>query len=107
VVTPDRPGWLLGVPRARPYVTWLEGGSPAGRGQLYPGNSIVSVNDTAIADLDAFAQAVAALPAGRPVRVGLVSRDGKKSLVTVEPDPTFFPAEELILGADGWERRRL
>lgn len=102
---PDRSARLLGVPPGRPYVAYLESGSPAGRGQLYPLQSIVAVNGVDTPDLDAFLAAVKAGPAGAPVRVDTVTREGERHVLTVEPDDQFFPTEELVLGPDGWVRR--
>ncbi len=103
--TPDRSARLLGVPPERPYVAYLESGSPAGRGQLFPIRSILAVNGVDTPDLDAFVAAVKALPPGSPVRVDTVTREGERQVVTVEPDEQFFPTEELVLGPDGWVRR--
>jgi S1-C subfamily serine protease len=105
--TPDRSARLLGVPPDRPYVAYLESGSPAGRGQLFPIQSILAVNGVDTPDLDAFVAVVEALPPGRPVRVDTITREGERHVVTIEPDEQFFPTEELVLGPEGWTRRTL
>jgi S1-C subfamily serine protease len=105
--TPDRSARLLGVPPARPYVAYLESGSPAGRGQLFPIQSILAVNGKDTPDLDTFVAVVKDLPAGAPVRVDTITREGERHVITVEPDEQFFPTEELVAGPTGWLRRTL
>lgn len=102
---PDRSARLLGVDSGRPYVAYLESGSPAGRGGLSPIRSVQSVNGVDTPDLDAFLAVVKAAPPGEPVRLETITRDGEHHVVTVEPDEQFFPTQELVLTERGWERR--
>ena len=60
-------------------------------------------------DLDAFVEAVRALPDGAPVRVALVHLETTKpKVLTLKQDLRYWPTTELRLegsGLKGWERR--
>jgi S1-C subfamily serine protease len=103
--TPDRSARLLGVPPRRPYISWLESGSPAGRAGLRAQRTVTAVDGVDTPDLDTFVRAVGA--AGQSVRLDLVSRTGEREVVTVEPDEAFFPTEEYVWVAGRWERHPL
>jgi S1-C subfamily serine protease len=106
--TPHRAARLLGVHPTQPYVAWAEGGSPAGRGELRPQRSIAAVNGVPTPDLDTFVARVLELPDDAPVQLAVELASGKREVVVVEPDETFFPTQELARGADGvWVRRPL
>jgi S1-C subfamily serine protease len=106
--TPHRAARLFGVDAARPYVSWWEGGSPAGRGELRAQRSIVSVNGLDTPDLDTFLETLLALDADATIQLALDMPTGEREVVVVEPDETFFPTTELVRNADGtWERRAL
>ncbi|MEQ1503388.1 MAG: hypothetical protein ABMB14_14215, partial [Myxococcota bacterium] len=100
----DRSAELEGVTPGRPYVAVLESGSPAGRGRLYSQRSILAVDGVDTPDLDAFVAAIRR--AGPSVRLELRTREGEREVVTVEPDPAFFPSEELRWDGD-WQRIRV
>jgi S1-C subfamily serine protease len=103
--TPDRSARLLGVLPRRPYISWLESGSPAGRAGLRAQRTVMAVDGTDTPDLDTFVRAVQA--AGPAVRLDLVTRTGEREVVTVEPDERFFPTEEYVWVAGKWERKTL
>lgn len=103
VHAPDRSARLEGVRADRPYVSWLDGGSPAGRAKLLAQRSIVSVDGVDTPDLDAFLAAVRGRDGGS-VRLVLEDRRGERSVVTVEPDERFFPTQELVLRDGRWAR---
>jgi len=106
--SPHRAARLLGFDATQPYVSWAEGGSPAGRGELRPQRSIAAINGVATPDLDALVERLLALPADAPVQLTVEAASGRREVVVVEPDETFFPTQELVRGADGvWVRRPL
>jgi S1-C subfamily serine protease len=106
--SPHRAARLLGFHATQPYVSWAEGGSPAGRGELRPQRSIAAVNGVATPDLDTLVQRLLELPPDAPVQLTTQAASGRKEVVVVEPDETFFPTQELARGADGvWVRRPL
>jgi S1-C subfamily serine protease len=106
--TPHRAARLLGVHPTQPYVSWAEGGSPAGRGELRPQRSIAAVNGVPTPDVDALVARLLELPADAPVQLATETAAGRREVGVVEPDETFFPTQELVRGADGvWVRRPL
>jgi membrane-associated protease RseP (regulator of RpoE activity) len=105
VHAPDRSAQLEGVEAGRPYVAWLDAGSPAARAGLKPQRTVLAVDRHPTPDLDAFLDAVAA--GGRSVRLTLRTRQGEREVVAVRPDPAFFGAELLVREGDVWVRRPL
>jgi S1-C subfamily serine protease len=106
--SPHRAARLIGFHPTQPYVSWAEGGSPAGRGELRPQRSIAAVNGTPTPDLDTLVHRLLELPPDAPVQLTTEAASGRKEVVVVEPDETFFPTQELVRGADGvWVRRPL
>lgn len=102
---PDRSARLEGVEPGRPYVVWLDSGSPAGRAKVYSQRSILSVDGVDTPDLDTFVAAITREAPGDSVRLELRTRTGEKEVLTVEPDEHFFPTEELRWIGGAWERR--
>jgi pro-apoptotic serine protease NMA111 len=105
VHAPDRSAQLEGVEAGKPYVVWLDTGSPAARAGLQPQRTILAVDGRPTPDLDAFLAQIRG--AGPSVRLTLRTRQGEREVVTVEPDPTFFGTELLVRGPEGWARQPL
>jgi membrane-associated protease RseP (regulator of RpoE activity) len=90
-------------------ISALEPGSPAA-GLIRPGDVIVAIGSQAVSSVETAQQAIAALPAGKPVPVE-VRREGKPTLVSVEralaagtrpsrPEPVDSPSAAEILTAE-------
>ena len=86
------------------YVSWFWFGSPANRSRLLATHRIVEVDGVPIAKLDAFLGVTMNRPNGRAVRLKTIDLDGKASVVTLKPDPHFWPTSEIRRSPDGWER---
>ena len=103
--TPHRGARLQRAHPHRPYISWMSGGSPAGRAKIYAQRSVLSVNGVDTPDLDAFAAVVADLDPTAPVRLLLEDLDEERQVVTLELQPRFWPTEELVFDAGRWTRR--
>jgi membrane-associated protease RseP (regulator of RpoE activity) len=86
------------------YVAWFWYGSPANRSHLRATQRIVEVDGIPVPDLDAFISAISNRPNGRAVRLKTQGLDGKAAVVTLKPDPHFWPTSEIRLGPEGWQR---
>jgi S1-C subfamily serine protease len=93
-----------GVEPGGVYVSWFWYGSPANRSRLRATHRIVELDGVPIPDLDAFLAIASDRPNGRAVRLKTLDLDGKASVVTLKPDPRFWPTSEIRRGPDGWER---
>jgi hypothetical protein len=86
------------------YVAWLWYGSPASRSRLRATQRIAEVDGIPVPDLDALLAAISNRPNARAVRLKMLGLDGKAAVVTLKPDPHFWPTSEIRLGPDGWQR---
>jgi S1-C subfamily serine protease len=86
------------------YVSWFWYGSPANRSRLRATHRIVEIDGVPIQDIDSFLAVTSNRPNGRAVRLKTLDLDGKASVVTLKPDPHFWPTSEIRRGPDGWER---
>jgi membrane-associated protease RseP (regulator of RpoE activity) len=93
-----------GFPREGVYVAWYWYGSPAARFGLRPTRRIVAVDGQPVADIDAFLAAVGARAAGDSVRLETVDLQGRREVLTLQLDPTYWPTYQLLAGEDGWRR---
>jgi S1-C subfamily serine protease len=93
-----------GVAPGGVYVSWFWFGSPANRSRLLATHRIVEVDGIPITKLDAFLAVTMNRPNGRAVRLKTIDLDGKASVVTLKPDPHFWPTREIRRGPEGWER---
>jgi S1-C subfamily serine protease len=89
------------------YVAWFWYGSPVNRARLQATHRIVEVDGIPVNDLDSFLAAQPGRADGRAVRLKTVSLDGKVSVVTLKPDPHYWPTREIRRGENGWERVEL
>ncbi len=104
---PHRAALLHGIEPSRPYISWWNGGSPAGRAKLYPRRSILEVAGQDIPDLQTFLEVIAQLPAGAPIRVVVQDQDQEREVLTLEPNGAFWPTQELVWEQGRWIRRAL
>ncbi len=105
--SPHRAATMVGVGAERPYIAWWESGSPAGRARVYPQRTIRSVDGVDVPDLDAFIEAVREVPDGTSLRLELETANGKRDVLTIEPDTRFWPTEELRWVDGQWVRTPL
>jgi S1-C subfamily serine protease len=89
------------------YVAYFQFGSPASRYGLVPGRRIVEVDGQPTPDLDAFLKLVVGRPDRSSLRIKTVSWNGAPEVITLKLDRHYWPAYELVRGADGWERHSL
>jgi S1-C subfamily serine protease len=96
-----------GVEPGGVYVSWFWYGSPANRARLQATHRILEVDGIPVSDLDSFLAARPDRDDGRAVRLKTLSLDGKVAVVTLKPDPHFWPTHEIRRGPGGWERVEL
>ena len=96
-----------GIPPVGVYVGYFSYGSPATRYGLYPGRRIVEVDGVPTPDLDAFLAAVTGRPDRASVRLRTLTWNNASEVITLKLDKHYWPAYELVRGANGWERRAL
>jgi pro-apoptotic serine protease NMA111 len=89
------------------FVAFHSFGSPASRNGLSAGRRIVGVDGQLTPDLDSFLAAVSGKADRSPVRLRTVNWNGQVEVVTLKLDTRYWPAYELTLGPDGWQRRDL
>jgi S1-C subfamily serine protease len=85
------------------YVAFLTFGSPASRYGLVAGSRIVEVDGTKVTDLDGFIALVNGRPKGESVRLKTVSWNDVVQVITLKPDPVYWPAWEILYNGD-WHR---
>jgi S1-C subfamily serine protease len=89
------------------YVAYFQFGSPASRYGLVPGRRIVEVDGAPTPDLDAFLKLVVGRPDRSSLRIKTVSWNGAPEVITLKLDRHYWPAYELVRGAQGWDRHSL
>jgi len=96
-----------GFPATGVYVAWQWYGSPASRYGVRPTRRIIKVDDTPIADLDGFMEAVAGRDDRSPVRLTLEKFDGSTSVEALRLDLAYWPTQ-LFERVDGaWVRTEI
>ncbi len=93
-----------GIDRGGVYVSNFNFGSPASRSRLFAGRRIVAVDGQPTPDLDRFAAVVTSLGDRRSVRLDTVSLNEVPEVVTLEPDPQYWPTHELRRQGYDWRR---
>ncbi len=99
--------WEAGLPRNGAYVSLYWFGSPADRYGVRATDRILQVDGVPVEDLDGFLEAVGALPPDQAVRLLLADLAGRTRLVTLTPDPAWWPTETFTWEGDRWVRRRV
>ena len=95
---PDAVARQRGLPPRGVYVGSHSLGSPAHKFKLAPTSRITEVDGKAVADLDAFAAAVAAKGHGDVVRLKVEDLRGVGSVAALKLDLTYFPTYEVCRG---------
>jgi S1-C subfamily serine protease len=94
-----------GLPRSGVYVAGRWRGGPADRYGLRPTRRILAVDERPTADLDAFLEALASSRGERgSVRLRVAELDGRIRVLTLVPDPLYWPTQELLQDGAGWRR---
>jgi len=86
------------------YIAFFSYGSPATRYGLWAGRRIVAVDDIDTPDLSAFVEAVSGKEDRAPVRLKTVSWNGSVEVITLKLDNQYWPAYEIRLTENGWQR---
>lgn len=93
-----------GIPPDGVYVSLYFAGSPAHHYGLRAPRRLMEVDGTPTPDLDAFRAAVGRREEGAFVRLLLVDLEGRVEVITLRPDPLYWPTLELRRTEAGWER---
>ena len=89
------------------YVAYFDFGSPASRFGLAAGRRIIAVDGQPTPDLDSFLAAVRDKQARESVRLDTVTWNDSIEVLTLKLDQTYWPAYEIVHGADGWISKTL
>jgi S1-C subfamily serine protease len=93
-----------GIPPEGVFVAYFSYGSPSTRYKLYAGRRILEVDGRPTPDLDSFIAAVRGRPDRSAVRLKTVTWNGSVEVITLKLDLHYWPAYELRLTPEGWER---
>jgi len=80
-------------------------GSPATRYGLWAGLRITEVDGKSTPDLDTFLAAVSGRPRGSSLRLKVVTLNKQTDVITLRPDPEYWPTVDLRKQSTGWDRR--
>ncbi len=86
------------------YVSYFNFGSPAARSGLYAGRRIVAIDGRPTPNLDAFVHVIKGLGADEAVRLNTVNWNDVPEVITLEPDPLYWPSYELLRRGYDWDR---
>ncbi len=86
------------------YVAFYNYGSPATRYGLWAGRRISEVDGIPVHDLQSFVDAVKGKADQTSVRLATLAWNGAKEVITLKLDNQYWPAYEIVLTADGWQR---
>ncbi len=89
------------------YVAYFQYGSPASRFGLQPGQRIVEVDGVPTPDIDSFIRAVSDRAQSSSLRIKTLGWNNAPTVITLKPDPHYWPTYSLLAEADGWHRRSL
>ena len=93
-----------GIETTGVYIAFFSYGSPATRYGLWAGRRIVAVDDIETHNLEAFVDAVSNKDDQESVRLKTVSWNGAEQVITLKLDNQYWPAYEIVLTNDGWQR---
>ena len=96
---------LTSMPPDGVYVSRTWYGSPASRAQLYSVSRIVAVDGIETPDIDAFLAATSTKPDRQGIKLSIEDHHGRKEVITLEPDYTWWPTTEFTLNDRTWTRR--
>jgi hypothetical protein len=80
-------------------------GSPATRYGLWEGLRIKELDGKSTPDLDTFLAAVSGRPRGSSLRLKVVTLNKQTDVITLRPDPEYWPTVDLRKQSTGWDRR--
>jgi len=86
------------------YVAYFAYGSPASQYGLVPGRRIIEVDGQPTPDLDAFLKLVTGRADRSSLRIKTLAWNGAVEVITLKLDRHYWPAYELRLARNGWER---
>jgi len=89
------------------FISSTLGGSPSIQDRLYRNRYIVEVEGVAISSIDDFIEEVARKNPDQPVSLTVVAMNGYRSVVSVQPEYSFWPTLELVRGDSGWTLKTL
>jgi S1-C subfamily serine protease len=95
---------LSSMPANGVYVSRTWYGSPAARAELFSVSRITAVDGKPTPDLDAFIAAISQAPDRQGMKLSIEDHHGRRELITLEPDYTWWPTSELLRGEEGWTR---
>lgn len=86
------------------YIAFYNYGSPATRYGLWAGRRIVAVDGVTVRNLEAFIAEVRGRDDRSSVRLTTVTWNGATEVITLKLDTQYWPAYEIRLTEDGWQR---
>ena len=86
------------------YVAFNNYGSPATRYGLNAGLSIIEVDDNPISDLDDFKESIRSKRINDTIKLGALSWNGSKSVITMKLNNRYWPAYEIKRNGYEWDR---
>ena len=86
------------------YVAFNNYGSPATRYGLNAGLSIVEVDDIPISNLDDFKESIRSKKINDTIKLGTLSWNGSKSVITMKLNNRYWPAYEIKRNGYEWNR---
>ena len=79
-------------------------GSPATRYGLNAGLSVVEVDDIPISNLDDFKESIRSKKINDTIKLGTLSWNGSKSVITMKLNNRYWPAYEINRNGYEWNR---
>jgi S1-C subfamily serine protease len=95
---------LSSMPPDGVYVSRTWYGSPASRAELYSVSRITAVDGTPTPDLDAFIAATSEASDRQGIKLSIEDHHGRREVITLEPDYTWWPTSEMVRTEKGWTR---
>lgn len=86
------------------YIADTDDGSPALWDRLYRNRFVTAVDGIPVSNLDEFLSQVRLKKQDEITRLSLTSIGGRKGIVSVQPEYTYWPTFEIRRSDSGWER---